>query len=143
MPPTLRLTRAVRFSAAHRYHRPEWSPERNAAVFGPCAGEHGHAWECHVTVLGAMDPATGMVINLRELDRILGEEIVQRLDHKHLNHDVPEFRYGGDIPTCEALALHLWGWIAPRLPEGLELDIVRVVEDPHLYAEYRGEGAGS
>ena len=135
------LTRVVAFAAAHRYFRPEWSPEKNASLFGKCANEHGHghSYECHVTVSGSPDPKTSMVMNLAELDAVLRDEVVEPLDHRHLNHDVPDFAFGQQIPTAEAIAIYIWKRIAPRLPEGISLDCVRVQEDPNLFAEYRGE----
>lgn len=138
--PTVRLTRVVVFSAAHRYFRPEWSADKNATVFGACGHEHGHGhrYECHVTVAGPMSDETGMVVDLRTLDRILREEVTSRLDHKHLNYDVPEFAFGNTIPTCEALAVHLWQQIAARLPADVTLERVRIHEDPELFAEYDG-----
>lgn len=137
---TVRLTRVVVFSAAHRYFRPDWSPEKNAEVFGACANEHGHGhrYECHLTVVGPVDEETGMVVRLDDLDRVLRKEISDRLDHKHINHDVPEFAFGKQLPTCEALAVHLWQRIAQRLPDGVRLERVRVQEDPRLFAEYDG-----
>lgn len=140
--PTAYLTRAVQFSAAHRYHRPDWSEERNAEVFGACASPHGHGhtYECRVTVRGTPDPETGMIVDLGFLDRLLGEEIVSRFDHRHLNLDVPEFAFGRTVPTGEALCLDIWRRLAARLPAGCTLDSVRVQEEPRLYAEYRGEG---
>jgi 6-pyruvoyltetrahydropterin/6-carboxytetrahydropterin synthase len=139
--PIARLTRVVRFSASHRYFRPEWSAEKNEAVFGACAREHGHGhgYACTVTVRGTPDPVTGMVMDLGQLDRVLAEEVVQRLDHRHLNLDVPEFAYGRIVPTGEMLCLDIWRRVAPRLPAGCALDVVRVAEDPSLWAEYRGE----
>lgn len=138
--PTVRLTRGVTFSAAHRYFRPDWSPDKNAEVFGACGHEHGHGhrYECHVTVAGAMRDDTGMIVDLGTLDRILREEVTDRLDHRHLNYDVPEFAFGKAIPTCEALAVHLWHRIAARLPAGVTLERVRIYEDPQLFAEYDG-----
>jgi len=139
--PTAYLTRTVQFSAAHRYFRPEWSAERNAEAFGACASEHGHGhtYQCVVTVRGTPDPETGMVIDLGLLDRLLAEEVVQRFDHRHLNLDVPAFAYGQPVPTGEMLCLDVWARIAPRLPAGCTLDVVRVQEEPALWAEYRGE----
>lgn len=135
------LTRVVPFAAAHRYFRAEWSAERNREVFGACAGEHGHghSYECHVTVVGPMDRDTGMVMDLRELDAILSEEIAARFDHRFINHEVPEFGPDGLVPTGEALAVTIWGFLAKRLPDGVRLARVRVQEEPHLFAEYRGE----
>jgi 6-pyruvoyltetrahydropterin/6-carboxytetrahydropterin synthase len=135
------LTRTVSFSAAHRYFRPEWSAERNAEVFGACAREHGHGhtYYCRVTVKGTPHPDTGMIADLATLDAILDDEVVRRLDHRHLNLDVPEFAYGRTVPTGEALCLDIWRRIAARLPAGCALAAVRVQESPTLYAEYRGE----
>lgn len=139
--PTAYLTRTVLFSAAHRYFRPEWSAERNAAAFGACASEHGHGhtYQCRVTVKGSPDPLTGMIVDLTLLDHILDEEVLRRFDHRHLNLDVPEFAYGRTVPTGEALCLDIWRRVAPRLPAGCTLAVVRVEEGPTLYAEYRGE----
>jgi 6-pyruvoyltetrahydropterin/6-carboxytetrahydropterin synthase len=77
-------------------------------------------------------------VDLSVLDDILREEVTERFDHRHLNHDVAEFAYGKEIPTVEALAMHVWSRVAVRLPAGVELDCVRVQEEPDLYAEYRG-----
>jgi 6-pyruvoyltetrahydropterin/6-carboxytetrahydropterin synthase len=138
---TARLTRTVRFSAAHRYHRPEWTAERNAAVFGACAREHGHGhnYRCAVTVAGMVSEETGMLVDLALLDRVLEEEVRQPLDHRHLNHDVPEFAFGRQIPTAEALAVYVWRRVGARLPAGVRLEAVRIAEDDDLSAEYRGE----
>jgi 6-pyruvoyltetrahydropterin/6-carboxytetrahydropterin synthase len=137
---TARLTRVVEFSAAHRYFRPEWPPEQNATVFGACANPHGHGhrYTCRVTVRGDVPDDTGMIVDLRTLDRILQEEVVSRFDHRHINHDVPEFAFGRQIPTVEALAVFVWNRVAPRLPAAVALERVRIEEDPTLYAEYDG-----
>jgi 6-pyruvoyltetrahydropterin/6-carboxytetrahydropterin synthase len=131
----------VAFAAAHRYFRPDWSSEKNAEEFGKCANEHGHghSYECHVTVSGVPDPDTSMVMSLSQLDELLREEVWERFDHRHLNHDIPEFAFGLQIPTAEALAMHTWQRIEPRLPAGVRLECVRIQEDPTLFAEFRGE----
>ncbi len=138
---SVHLTRVVTFSAAHRYFRPGWSAEQNAAAFGACANEHGHGhtYECRITVSGTVNHDTSMIINLAELDRILKEEVTQRLDHRHINYDVPEFAFGKQIPTVEALAAFIWKQVSARLPDAVKLESVRVQEDPSLYAEYRGD----
>lgn len=139
--PSVQFTRVVVFSAAHRYYRPDWSRERNTEVFGAYASEHGHGhrYECHVTVSGPMANDTDMVVNLRQFDDLLRREITDRFDHRHINHDVPEFAFGKLIPTTEALAVYIWERVAAGLPDGVRLERVRVYEDPHLYAEYRGD----
>jgi len=138
---TAYLTRTVQFSAAHRYFRPEWSEAKNAETFGKCAAPHGHGhtYQCSVTVRGRVDDTTGMAADLGLLDRILAEEVVARLDHRHLNLDLPEYAYGRTVPTGEALCLDIWRRVAARLPGGCTLASVRVQEEPALFAEYRGE----
>lgn len=139
--PKLYLARTVRFRAAHRYFRPEWSEAKNVEVFGAAASEHGHghSYRCRVTVGGVPDPMTGMIVDLSYLDQILREEVVTRLDGKHLSYDVPEYALGRTLPTGEEIALDVWRRVAPRLPEGCSLASVRVEEEPDLFAEYRGE----
>jgi 6-pyruvoyltetrahydropterin/6-carboxytetrahydropterin synthase len=139
--PRARLTRVVRFSAAHRYFRPDWTPEDNAQAFGLCAREHGHGhnYRCAVTVTGPLAGDTDMVMDLARLDRLLASEVRDVLDHRHLNLDVPEFAYGKTVPTAEALAVWVWQRLEPRLPTGVGLHAVRIEEDDDLYAEYHGE----
>ncbi|HEX2220073.1 MAG TPA: 6-carboxytetrahydropterin synthase, partial [Gemmatimonadales bacterium] len=91
---------------------------------------------CAVTVAGTLDPRMGMVVDLVELDRILQEEVVARLDGKYLNEDVPGLQ--GILPTCEAIAADVFRRIVPRLPPGVSLERVRIMEDPTLYADCTG-----
>ena len=136
MPTT--LTRTVSFFALHRLYRPEWSPERNREAFGQLSEEppHGHDYRCAVTVRGHPDAPPDLSIDLLELDRILREEVVDPLAGRYLNRDVPAF--ARTLPTCEAMAQHCWRRIAPRLPPGVALERVRVMEDPTLYADCTG-----
>ena len=135
--PTAYLTRIVQFAAAHRYFRPEWTVEHNAEVFGACAREHGHGhtYQCTVTVRGTPDPETGMVMDLGLLDRLLSEEVVQRLDHRHLNLDVPEF--ARTIPTAENIVVQCWRWLEPVIPAGRLTRIV-LWETGRNLVEYTG-----
>jgi 6-pyruvoyltetrahydropterin/6-carboxytetrahydropterin synthase len=134
----LSLTRRVRFAAAHRYRRPDWDDERNERVFGLCAREsfHGHTYECDVTVTASLDPETGFVADLGVLDGVLQRFVLDALDHRNLNVDVPEFAEGKDIPTGENLAR----WIADRVQGALPapVTVMRVVvrEDPSLWATW-------
>ncbi|MBX3173469.1 MAG: 6-carboxytetrahydropterin synthase [Gemmatimonadaceae bacterium] len=125
------------FSAAHRYRRPEWDDAKNLEVFGACAHPnwHGHTYTCEVTVGGKIDPLTGFCADLTLLDAALRSEVVDKLDHRNLVLDVPEFAEGKLIPTSENLA---W-WIAEKLHGALSPQIrifrVRVSEEPGLWAE--------
>lgn len=133
------LTRTVQFHAVHRYYRPEWSDSRNREVFGSLTDPpgHGHDYRCAVTVTGPL-PESGMILDLALLDRILSEEVLTPFAGKHLNQDIAAFAYGGMLPTCEAIAAYLFPRIAARLPAGVVLERVRIMEDPTLYADCTG-----
>lgn len=132
------LTRRVTFSAAHRYHRPDWSDDQNARVFGLCArpNGHGHTYVCDVTVEGALDPRTGFAADLALLDRVLAEEVRERFDHRNLNLDIPAFAEGRDIPTSENLAALIGALVQARLPQGSRVTRVRVSEEPSLWVDW-------
>lgn len=137
---TVRLTRRVTFAASHRLYNPAWDDARNDAVFGLCNNPngHGHNYVLEVTVTGAIDPETGMVVNLRDLKRILEERILADCDHRHLNLDVPWL--AGIIPTAENLVVRFWR----RLEESVRparLRRVRLLESDDNVAEYLGPDA--
>ncbi len=127
-------TRTFSFSSGHRYWVLEWTDEENRREFGSLTVHHGHNYRVDVTVRGEIDERTGMVMDLAELKRIVGELVVSRFDHADLNAD-PLFT--GKVPTTENLAIAVWRLLAPKL--GTErLWRVRVWEDPTLYVEYFG-----
>lgn len=133
------LTRRITFAAAHRYRIAAWSDERNEAVFGACARPsfHGHSYVCDVTVSGAIDETTGMLVDLGLLDRVLDSEVRQRFDHRNINLDVPEFADGGLIPTGENLARFILDRVQQALGDRARVESVTVAEDPTLSATYR------
>ena len=133
------LTRRVTFAAAHRYRRLDWSDEQNARVFGLCAREsfHGHSYVCDVTVTGALDPATGMIVDLGVLDRVLTSEVRDRFDHRNINQDVPEFADGKLIPTGEELASFIFARVQRALGDAARVVEVTIAEDQTLRATYR------
>lgn len=135
-----RLTRKARFSAAHRYWRPEWSGEDNRRVFGACANEHGHGhnYLIEVTVEAPIDERTGFSAALPELDAAIDRSVVRTFDHQHINHAVPEFREGGLIPTTENIALYCWTHLSRAMPAGVQLVRVRLHEDETFYVDYEG-----
>jgi len=136
--PRVALTRRVTFAAAHRYRRADWSDAKNQEVFGACANPnyHGHGYACEVTVRGDVDRATGMVIDLAVLDRVLHDEVVARFDHRNLNLEVPEFGEGGMIPTGENLAQLIAGRVQGALGARAEVSRVVVREDESLWSEW-------
>jgi 6-pyruvoyltetrahydropterin/6-carboxytetrahydropterin synthase len=137
------LTRKIEFAASHLYHNPDFSAEENRRVFGKCNNPHGHGhnYTLEVTVAGEPDPVTGMVLDLKDLKEILEREVMQRMDHRFLNYEVPEL--AGQIPTCENIARVIWQLLDPKIKQG-KLHRVRLYETPDLFADcYRNGSAGA
>ena len=132
MTATVSITRRATFAAAHILCRPDWSDEQNREVFGACVTDHGHNYVIEVTVAGPLDPATGMVVNLRHVDGVLRGEFVDAVDHRHLNRDVPFLE--GVIPTAENIALAAFRRLESHFKPA-RLVKVRVVESENNSAE--------
>ncbi len=131
------VTRKAHFSSSHRLYNPAWSDDKNAAVFGKCNNPngHGHNYTIEVTVAGDPPKDTGMVIDLKKLEEIIETEIVERVDHKHMNLDVDFMK--GVIPTAENMAVAFWKILEPRIREG-RLASIRLFESENNFVEYRG-----
>jgi 6-pyruvoyltetrahydropterin/6-carboxytetrahydropterin synthase len=132
------LTRKAEFSASHYYHKPEFTPEENRRIFGKCNNPngHGHNYTLEVTVKGEVDPRSGFVVDLKELKDILSREVLDALDHRFLNKEVPEF--ASRIPTTENIAVSVWQRLEPRLNHA-KLHRVRVYETRDLFVDFYGE----
>lgn len=133
------LTRKAEFSASHVCANPSWPEERNRAVYGPNANPngHGHNYILEVTIEGDPDPVTGMVFDLRELKEILNEEVVDPMDHRFLNREVPPF--DRVVPTTENIAVEIWRRLCARISrEGVRLHNVRLYETTDLFVDYGG-----
>jgi len=136
------LTRRAEFSASHYYHSAALSLEENKRLFGKCNNPHGHGhnYVLEVTVRGAVDGRSGMVVDLKQLKEVLHREVLDVLDHRFLNAEVPVFRHL--IPTTENLAVEIWKMLAPKLAF-CELHRVRLYETPDLYVDYFGPEDGT
>ncbi len=132
------LTRKAEFSAAHVYHNDKFTAEENRRIFGKCNNPHGHGhnYTLEVTVKGEIDSESGFVVDLKELKDLMNREVIDALDHRHLNKEVPEFQTA--IPTTENLAIAIWNRLANKL-ERAKLHRVRVYETPDLFADFYGE----
>ena len=130
------LTRKLYFCAAHRLYVDGLSAEENRRIFGDCSRLHGHNYVLEVTFAGKPDPKTGMVIHLSELDAIVKDRVIDRLDHRDLNEDVEEFKTTPS--TVEMIAKYVWGRLRGAVP-GAKLHLVRIWEDQESFADYCGE----
>jgi 6-pyruvoyltetrahydropterin/6-carboxytetrahydropterin synthase len=133
------LTRKEHFNAAHKLCRDDWSDEKNKEVFGKCANAnwHGHNFDLFVTVKGTPDPETGFVVDLKTLSSIIKEHIVEELDHKNLNLDVPFMK--NVMPSTENLAIKIWEILYPLVQsERCVLHCVKLYETENNFVEYYG-----
>ena len=136
---TIYITRRETFNAAHKLWKPEWTEEKNDEVFGKCSNKnwHGHNFQLYVTVKGVPNPDTGFVINLKTLSAIVREKVVEALDHKNLNLDVPFLQ--GIMASTENVAIAIWELIEEdaRLNGG-ELAKIKLIETENNFVEYYG-----
>jgi len=116
----------------------DWSDERNAQVFGDCSHEnwHGHNYELEVTVVGPVDPVTGFVMDLKALRDLVQQRVVNDVDHRNLNLDVPWME--GVLPSTENVVVAVWNRLVDVLPEGVRLERVILQETPSNVVEYTG-----
>ena len=136
---TVYITRRENFNAAHKLWQENWSEEKNIAVFGKCSNHnwHGHNFTIYVTVKGKPNPETGFVINLKDLSDIIKEEVIEPLDNKNLNLDVPFLE--GILASTENVVIKIWERIEkPILNAGGELAKIKLVETENNYVEYYG-----
>jgi 6-pyruvoyltetrahydropterin/6-carboxytetrahydropterin synthase len=126
------------FSAAHRLHNPNRDAEWNRRTYDKCdnPGGHGHNYALEVSVNGAIDPETGMVIDLKQLKDIMRERVVDRVDHTNLNEDVDFLR--GVIPTAENLARSFWQQLVNAIPHGTLYEVM-LQETERNSVRYHGE----
>ena len=127
--------RKEHFNAAHRLHNPAWDEIKNDNVFGKCNNPnfHGHNYDLVVKVTGEPDAQTGYVIDLKMLSDIIGENILERFDHKNLNLDTKEFK---DLnPTAENIAIVIYNILRQKIDKNLELQI-RLYETERNFVEY-------
>ncbi len=133
------LTRKEHFNAAHRLWNPGWSEQKNHAVFGKCANPnfHGHNFDLFVCVKGIPNPDTGCVMDLKVLKYIIREQVIDPLDHKNLNMDIPWLAH--TIPSIEMVVLAIWNRLEDKLPPGVSLHKITLWETENNFVEYFGE----
>ena len=131
------VSRKAHFNAAHRLYRKDWSEEQNQAVFGKCSNPHyhGHNYELIVHITGVIDPETGYVMVMKILKDLIKDEVEDKMDHKNLNDEVPEFF--DKIPTAENIIVVIYDLLKPKLDPSHELAIT-LYETPRNYVSYPG-----
>jgi 6-pyruvoyltetrahydropterin/6-carboxytetrahydropterin synthase len=133
----IHLTRRYRFAASHRLHSAQLDDEENKRVYGKCNNPHGHGhnYVVEVAVSGPVDPATGMIANLSDLDAFVDREVIEPFDHTYLNEQIPEF--SDRVPTTENICIEIFNRLR-EFPRA-KLERVRVEETSLNSFEYMGE----
>jgi 6-pyruvoyltetrahydropterin/6-carboxytetrahydropterin synthase len=133
----IQLGRRYRFSASHRLHSPRLSEAENARLYGKCSNPHGHGhnYVIEVSVSGDVDPATGMIANLTDLDGFVEREVLDAFDHRSLNDEVDAFHK--NVPTTENLCIEIYRRL--KAFPNARLERIRVEETSNNSFEYAGE----
>ncbi len=134
------ITRRERFNAAHRMFRSDWNDEKNMKVFGKCSNPnwHGHNYNLYVTVKGELNKETGLLMNLKDLSRIIKTKIIDKIDHKNMNVEVGFMQ--GKIASSENLVMAIWEEIKPEIEKhGVFLHCIKLEETENNVIEYFGE----
>lgn len=131
------VSRKSGFNAAHRLHVPAWSDEQNRAFFGLCNNPHyhGHNYSLIVTLTGKVDPVSGYLMDMKDLAKVIEEEVEERFDHRNLNLDTEEFRNLN--PTTEHIALVIWQLLRKRIKQDIHLKVT-LYETERNFVEYSG-----
>lgn len=132
------VCRKAHFNATHRLHNPNWTDEKNEKVFGKCNNEnyHGHNYDLIVKVTGPIDPESGYVIDLKILNDIIRQYVIEKYDHRNLYLDVPDFK---DLnPSAENIVVKIWHLLREHIDAKFELNI-QLFETERNYVEYSGK----
>ncbi len=116
--------RKEHFNAAHRLYNPTWSDEKNELIFGKCNNPnwHGHNYELVVKLVGNIDPETGFVYDLKNLSKLIKENIIDYFDHKNLNLDISELE--NLIPTTENIAMVIWNILREKIDDKFQIKVI-------------------
>ena len=134
------ITRRAEFSASHVCAQPSLTPEQNCELYGAAANPsgHGHNYILEVTLEGDPDPVTGMIYDLKKLKDVIQQTVIDPMDHRFLNYEVPPF--DRVVPTTENVAAEIWTRLAPHFDRGNpRLNNIRLYETEDLFVDYAGE----
>jgi 6-pyruvoyltetrahydropterin/6-carboxytetrahydropterin synthase len=132
------ITRRAEFSSSHVCRQPALTAEQNHALYAAASNPsgHGHNYVLEVTLDGPPDPITGMIFDLQQLKDIINQTVIEPMDHRFLNYEVPPF--DKVVPTAENVAAEIWRRLEPHFPGGAKLHNVRLYETEDLWVDYAG-----
>ncbi len=132
------LTRIEHFNAAHKLYNPDLTLEENIDIYGICANSnwHGHNYTLHVTFKGTVNPQTGFIYDVKKLSQIIVKNIIEKLDHKNLNLDVPFMQ--DKLCSTENLVIEIWHELIKYIPPEISLYRLKLYETDTIYVTYYG-----
>ena len=132
------ITKQYNFCAAHRYWNDKWSHEKNYEIFGKDIDIHGHNYILDITIRGPVDIESGFIINLKELNQIIYDNIIDIMDHSQIEKDITWF--DNRQPSTENMVIFMWEQIYKKIPMPAKLYAIKLQETPTIYTEYFGPG---
>ena len=130
------ITKQYKFCAAHRYWNDQWSDDKNKEIFGKDIKLHGHNYLLDITVFGPINQHSGFIINIKELNYLVKERVLEILDHSQIDKDIIWFK--NRQPSTENLVIFIWNQIADKMPKPAKLYSVILRETPTIYTTYLG-----
>ena len=130
------LTKEYKFCAAHRYWNEKWSKEKNEEVFGDDIRVHGHNYDLLITVKGEIDTASGFIIDIKKLNKVINKYVIDIFDHSQIEKDIDWFI--GKQPSTENMVIFIWNQISNKIPSGASLHYIKLRETPTMFTEYYG-----
>ena len=132
------LTKQYKFCAAHRYWNDKWSHDKNYEIFGKDIYIHGHNYVLDITIAGPINKDSGFIVNLKELNHIVHENIIDIMDHSQIEKDIKWFE--GMQPSTENMVVFIWEHVYKKIPDPARLHAIRLQETPTIFTEYFGPG---
>ncbi|MAP61835.1 MAG: 6-pyruvoyl tetrahydrobiopterin synthase [Candidatus Marinimicrobia bacterium] len=130
------ITKQYKFCAAHKYWNPNWDENKNISIFQEDVRLHGHNYELDITIGGPINQDSGFIINIMDLNKIVDEYVISKLDHSHIDQDIDWF--SEKQPSTENIVVFIWEQIADKIPVPAHLHSIKLRETPTIFTEYYG-----
>ena len=130
------LTKEYKFCAAHKYWNKDWSDQKNIEVFDEDVKVHGHNYTLSITVKGEINNDSGFIVDIKKLNKIISQYIIDIFDHSQIEKDIDWFK--NKQPSTENMLIFMWDEIVDRIPSGAILHCIKLRETPTIFSEYYG-----
>ena len=135
------ITKQYKFCSAHRYWNEKWSDEKNREIFDKDVNLHGHNYLLYITISGPVNPESGFIVNLKDLNAMVHENVLEIMDHSQIEKDIEWFK--NRQPSTENMVMFIWDQIAHHIPNPARLQSIKLQETPSIFTEYFGPEEGN